>query len=223
MKRIIALVLLGICGTALQAAPLAFTDTLYLTDSFASVGAASDAKSDSNPPTAFPLLTIAAVDADTASASAAGSADLGFLGSAASASSTVDPASALASSEFIGNFVAPVGGIRLSLNFDTLNNGTGGTTVESSILLTLIADGETFLNEVFNTAQSIDRLIALPIGALATLDLLLTSSADATNGDALAVATLTFQASQVPVAPTVVLMLMGLLCLAYRLRRQRHH
>ncbi len=127
MKRIVALVLLGICGTALQAAPLAFTDTLYLTDSFASVGAASDTKSDSNPPTAFPLLTIAAVDADTASASAAGSADLGFLGSAASASSTVDPASALASSEFIGSFVAPVGAIRLSLNFDTLNNGSDGT------------------------------------------------------------------------------------------------
>ena len=221
MKRIIALVLLGFCGTALQAAPLVFTNTLNLTDARALAGAANDANSDSSPPTAFPSLTIAAVDTDTASASAAGSADVGFLGSAASASSTVDPASALASSEFIGNFVALGGAIRLSLNFDTLNNGTDGANADSSILLTLIADGETFLNEVFNTAQSIDRLITLPGGALATLDLLLTSSADATVGDALAVATLTFQAAQVPTAPTLALVLLGLLALAYRLRLAR--
>jgi hypothetical protein len=189
MKRIIALVLLGICGTALQAAPLVFTDTLYLTDALALAGIANDTQSDSSPPTAFPLLKVAAADTDTGL------------------------------SEFIGNFVAPIGAIRLSFNFDTNNNGSDGTAAESSILLTLIADGETFLNEVFNTAQFIDRFIVLPVGALATLDLLLTSSADATAGDALAVATLTFQATQVPVAPTLVLMLMGLLALAYRLRR----
>ena len=180
MKRIIALALLVFCGTALQAAPLVFTNTLYLTDALALAGTANDTQSDSSPPTAFPLLTIAAVDTDTASASAAGSADVGFLGSAASASSTVDPASALASSEFIGDFVALGGAIRLLLNFDTLNNGTDGANADSSILLTLIADGETFLNEVFNTAQSIDRLIALPGGALATLAHL--SQLDIENG-----------------------------------------
>jgi hypothetical protein len=223
MKRTIALMLLGFCGTALQAAPLAFTDALYLTNALATAGATTDTNSDSNPASAFPLLTAAAADSDTASASAAGSADLGFLGSTAAASSTADPASALGSAEFIGNFIAPAGTIRLSLNFDTLNNGSDGTSAESSILLTLIADGETLLSELFTSAQSIDRLFVLPVGALASLDLLLIGSADASAGDALAVATLTFQASQVPVAPTCALLLMGLFVLGYRLQRKPAH
>ncbi len=225
MRYLFAL-LLGLWVSGLPAMPLTFTSSQSQTDAFAQVGAVMDTPpSDSNPPSSFPLLTTASAISGADQADAGGTVDDGFLGASAEVTSVTQDASALASAEFTGDFVASGGPLLLTLDFDSqlpvLSNGLA----ENSLLVRLIGNGVTLLQETFSATELITRVVVLPAGLTqGTLDLLLTSSAEATAdttvGRALGLATVSFTAD-IPEPSVGLLLLPGLALLALWQRRLR--
>jgi hypothetical protein len=207
--------LLGLCANAAQAVPLSFTSTQYQTGASAGAGASLDANFDANPPSSFPLLTSASAAAGANSADAAGTADTGFLGASASAVSVDENANALGSAEFTGNFVATGGQLHIAIDFDSQADAGGGSA-DNTLVVHLTGNGIDFLNEMFSVTGLIDLHAQLPAGALGILDILLTSSADATGGAPFALTTASFAAASVPAAPTLALMLLALALLGMR-------
>lgn len=201
--RYLLVLLLGLWGGGLSAMPLTFASSLYQTTAFAQAGAAIDAPpTDSNLSSPLPLLTTASAADGNDRADAGGTADVGFLGTAAELSSMLQPAAALANAEFTGDFVASGGPLLLTLNFDSQLMGSGNGLAANTLLVRLTGNGVTLLEELFSMTELITRAVALPAGPVrGTLDLLLTSSAEATGGDALGVATVSNFALAVPEPP----------------------
>lgn len=216
MRYLFAL-LLGLWGSGLSAMPLTFTSSLYQTTVLAQAGAMTETPpADSNPPSSFPLLTSASAISGDDKADAGGAADDGFLGTSAEVTSATQAASALASAEFTGDFVASGGPLLLTLDFESqlpvLLNGLA----ENKLLVRLVGNGLTLLEETFSVTELITRVVILPAGATqGTLDLLLTSSAEATVGSALGLATVSFTAD-IPEPPVGLLLLPGLAFLGLR-------
>ena len=220
MRYLLAL-LLGLWGSGLPAMPLTFTSSLYQTTAFAQVGAVADTPlSDSNPPSLFPLLTTASVTSGADKADAAGTADDGFLGTSAEVTSVIQDASALASAEFTGDFVASGGPLLLTFDFESQLPVLTNALAENKLLVKLIGNGSTLLEETFSATGLITRAVYLPAGTTqGTLDLLLTSSAEATVGSALGLATVSFTAD-IPEPPGWALLAPGLAFLGLRGRRR---
>lgn len=206
MKKLIVTMLLAVWAGGLCATPISFIAVEYSTGSFAKAGGATDSAFDSSllHPLPPPLLTSSPKDqADFKGAAAAGTADNGFLGVFAQAED--DPkAVALASAEFIGTFTAP-NFFHLTLNFDTQSSGNA----EGLLLISLLNNGLVAFEQTFSSNLVFDRVFNLDAGT-ATLDLLLFSSAYATQGDALNLATVSFQTAAVPEPSVLFLSILGL-------------
>lgn len=216
MKRAIATVWLVLWASELWAAPINFISAEYITGSFATAEGISASHFDSSVLNGLPLLTSAFVTG----ALAAGTADNSFLGAFTQVDDAFANAGALASAEFIGVFAAP-DFFRLALDFDSqsaLSNPTTGT--EGNLLVRLLNNGVIAFQQTLSASQHFDRLFDLEAGT-ATLDLLLTSSADATSGSALNLSTVSFQTASIP-EPSAFLLsglglgLLGLMRLSHR-------
>jgi hypothetical protein len=216
MKKIIAALSLLACCTGALADPVVFTSATYTTTAFASAGAVFDGPfTDDFPTTALPLLTSASAASAPDSATATGIADDLFLSATAEASSAVDSASAGAIATFTGVF-ATGGTFSLSVDFDSQALGLG--TAGNQLAFSLTANGTTIFDEIFSDVGTIARDFTLPAGSFATIDLTLTSNADALLNDAFALSSANITLD-VPEPATGFLFVAGALGLALR-RRQ---
>lgn len=208
----IGVVCFGFWILNVQALPLAFTDTLYETSAIAVAGAVTDIQFDSSPPTALPLVTSATAIDTNGFASGNGIAAAGLLSTLADASSTAGLASAVGNSGFFGGFT--MGGLfNIHLDFATESFLDSGAFAASSLILLLISDSATILEEVFLVGGTYDLQVLVPAGVNA-LQLLLSSEASATtSGSASNFASVVFEVlevSRVPEPGTSHLLLAGL-------------
>lgn len=204
MKRTLFAVTLALWAALAASAPLTFSSATYSTGALAIAGTALDANSDASPSSPLPLLTSATATSGADSASSAGAADTGFLGASAEANSEVDSASSLASAEFLGLFKGKGAPIGLKLSYDAGSTGSG--TAESRLLVTFNALN--LFNDFISGPGFFETMIDLAAGIDGVLDILLTSSADATGASAFNIASVGFTAS-VPEPSTLVLLLAG--------------
>lgn len=204
MKRTLFALSLALSTALAAAAPLTFSSATYSTGALAVAGAALDSNSDASPSSPLPLLTSATATSGADSASSAGAADTGFLGASAEANSDLDNASSLASAEFLGLFKGTGAPIGLKLSYDAATTGSG--TAESRLLVTFNALN--LFNDAISGPGFFETMLDLAAGIDGVLDILLTSSADATSANAFNVASVAFAAS-VPEPSTLVLLLAG--------------
>lgn len=204
MKRTLFALSLALWAALAAAAPLTFSSATYSTGALAIAGAALNSNFDVSPSSTLPLLTSATATSDADSASSAGAADTGFLGASAEANSDVDNASSLASAEFLGLFTGTGAPIGLKLSYDAATTGSG--TAESRLLVTFNA--LSLFDDVITGPGFFETTIDLAAGIDGVLDILLTSSADATGASAFNIASVAFTAS-VPEPSTLVLLLAG--------------
>lgn len=212
MKRILFALALALWAAMASAAPLTFSSVTYSTDAFASAGAELDSHSDATPSGLLPLLTSATATSGPDSASSAGAADTGFLGAYAEASSAVENASGLASAEFLGLFTGTGAPIGLKLRYDAATAGTA----ESHLLVTFNA--LSVFDDVISGPGLFETMLDLAAGLDGVLDILLTSSADATGASAFNIASVTFAAT-VPEPSTLALLLAAVAILVVSRRR----
>ena len=211
-KMLAALALLASCASAL-ATPVQFGNVSYTTTAFASAGATFDGpRTDDFPTSALPLLTSATASSATDTANATAIADQQFLATTADASSATDPAGAGAFATFTGSFVPSGDRPHFTLNFDSQSSGPGSAANQLEFIL--VADGVTVFDEIFFNSVAIDRDFTLPAGILATLDLTLSSTADALLNDAFSLSSVDFSLS-VPEPSTAFLLLAGAMALAF--------
>lgn len=207
------------CGLSAQALPIVFSNSQYETSAVAIAGSQADTNFDSSPPSALPLVTSATVVGATDFASGNGIAAGGLLQTLAEASSGAGLASAVGTSEFIGTFTGG-GPFGIRLDFNSQNFTDTGAFSSGNLFLLLISNNITLANEVFSAPSIITRTYNLPFGSVNSLDLLLSSEASTTTGgNAFNLASVGIQATSLPVAPTWLLMLPGLLCLVPWSRR----
>ncbi len=216
MKRIFLALSLVLWLATAVATPLQFSSATYSTDAFAIIaGGAPDSNSDASPPSPLLLLTSAAATSGADSASSAATADTGFLGTFADASSTVDNASSLASASFRGLFIGTGAPIGLNLSYDSAGSGTA----ESHLLVTF--NLLNLFDDVISGPGVFESLLDLAAGIDGVLDIQLQSFVDAIGGaSAYNIATVQFGAS-VPEAPTLALMVVGMAILGALRRSSR--
>ena len=202
MKRTLFALTLAMWTALAASAPLTFSSATYSTRALAIAGAGLS--SGASPSSVLPLLTSATATSGADSASSAGAADTGFLGASAEANSGLDNASSLASAEFLGLFTGTGAPIGLKLSYDAATTGSG--TAESRLLVTFNALN--LFNDFISGPGFFETMIDLAAGIDGVLDILLTSSADATGADAFNIASVAFTAS-VPEPSTLVLLLAG--------------
>lgn len=212
MKRILLALSLALWAAMASAAPLKFSSVTYSTDAFASAGAALDSHSDASPSSLLPLLTSATANSGPDSASSAGTADTGFLGAYAEASGEDDSASSLAAAEFLGLFTGTGAPIGIKLSYDAVSNGMA----ESRLLVTF--NTLSLFDDVISGPGLFETMLDLATGIDGVLDILLTSSADATGASAFNIASVTFAAS-VPEPSTLALLLAAVAILVVSRRR----
>lgn len=181
LRTLIACV--GSLALTTHAAPIAFTTATYDTVAFAVVGAAADANSDSNPPTALPLTSAATVVATNDFATSFALAAPGLLNSLAESDSFAGAigASAGAQSHFHGTFGGS-GVLNLSIVFDNLNSIVGGGVSEGHLFI-LLTNSLGFLTSTLippdlTAPGSYNFRFDAPVGGVNTLDVVLFSSAD---------------------------------------------
>lgn len=197
------------------ATPLPFSTASYSTDALALAGSTSNSNSDASSSSPLPLLTSAAAISDADSASSAATADSGFLGTFADASSGVDNASGLAAASFRGLFKGTGAPIGLNLSYEADGSGTA----ESHLLVTF--NLLNLFDDVISGPGFFESLLDLAAGIDGVLEILLTSSADATGGaSAYNIASVQF-AARVPEAPTLALLLAGMAMLGASRRWSR--
>lgn len=227
MKKIILTLSLSsllICCVNLQAMPVSFNDVSYTTTAFSSAGAIFDGPyTDTSPSASLPLLTSSTAISANQQASATAIADHLFLSTSVDATSTTDPTSTAAISTFTGTFFAPAGLLRFVFNFDAQRNGLG--TTENQLAFSLVANGLTLYNELFNSSTTLIRDFILPLGSFATLDLTLSSTADAFQNNAFGLASTDFSLNTVNVAEPGAwfLVLAGVLLLGLTRRTRTSH
>ena len=215
MKRIFLALSLVLWVATAVATPLQFSSASYSTDALAIAGVAVDSNSDASPSSPLPLLTSAAATSGANSASSAATADTGFLGTFADASSDVDNASSLASASFRGLFIGTGAPIGLNLSYESAGSGTA----ESHLLVTF--NLLNLFDDLISGSSSFESLLDLAAGIDGVLDILLTSSADVIGGaSAYNIASVQFAASA-PEAPTLALLLAGMAILGASRRSSR--
>jgi hypothetical protein len=186
MKRIILAVVLAMSALQAKAAPLVFTDSTWTTSGFSSAGTASNSARDVSPTTPLPLTTSArSADLD-AKASADAIPDVDVLSALATAVASSDGAAlAVASSAFLGNFVAPGGLLYLLLDIDlSATSAQGGGFGEGLVRIMLVGGPDLLIDEIVRATGMFDRYFELPFGTAGFLNIEAIASADApTVGD----------------------------------------
>jgi hypothetical protein len=186
MKRLILAAVLAMAALQANAAPLVFTDSTWTTSGFSSAGTASNSASDASPTTPLPLTTSApSADLD-ATASGDAIADVDVLSALATAVASADgAASAVASSAFLGNFVAPGGLLHLLLDIDlSATSAQGNGAGEGLVRITLVGGPDRLIDEIVRTGGRFERLFDLAFGTTGFLNIEAVASADAaTVGD----------------------------------------
>lgn len=201
-----------------QAAPIAFTHSLYETTATAIADATADVQYGSSDTTPLPLLTSAL--AFDGSNYAAGSviATSGLLSTTAEASGLSGFASASGSGGFSGEF-AGGGTFTFQFNYASDNFGTAGTYADSTLSFLLTNSTGTLVSTVVPVNDNYSFSLFIPTGTVNTFSLSLTSEATAfVGGDALNVASASFQVSAVPEPTTWLLMLAGFMVVALKAR-----
>ena len=164
-----------------QAGPIVFTSQTSDTVAFAVAGSVADAHSDTNPPTALPLVTTAtAVDTNDFATSFALAAP-GLLSTFAEADSFPGALGAFtgAQAHFNGSFTG-AGPIKLDLKYDSLDSLLGGGSSSSQlfVLLSNSAAGTLFNGPLL--PNGLNHLQFNVLGGISTLDLVLFSDATTT-------------------------------------------
>jgi hypothetical protein len=221
-KRIILACLAALALSSAQAAPVAFTSTLYTVDAIALTDGAPGIESKTSPPDDLTLSASAAsVGLTTDVATAGAIAGAGLL-SASSDVSADGIASSVGTASFIGSFTNSAPTMALSIDFGSTSFASGAGTSSVSLFVLLVSNGVTLFNDVVTGPWQFSYAPAA--GTLATLEL--TLSAESASGvgalglgDASANGLTSFQVSAVPEPSTYLLMLGGLVLLA-RVRRR---
>ena len=186
-------VLSAVWSCAALAIPITFTNFTYATNTLAIAGGNSQSASDNSPPTPLPLLTGVNSNGNGGeTASAAAIADTGLLtvqadafggsddgGGSSSISAFSLGASAVANSEFNGDFIAPGGPIAFAFMLTTSGFSNGGATQDSSIRVVVQSGGVTLLDQLFSSAGSYAPILFLPVGTAASVSFIALASADA--------------------------------------------
>jgi len=172
----------------------------------------------------LPLFTNSLSSSGDAQASGAALADDGVLGTLADALGADDPASAVASSEFLGSFLAPGGLIELMLDFDVDGQNEGLGSASSLLRVILLAGSDTLLDTTYSTTGIFRPLvIGMAAGTEGLLSIALTSTADATGLTDLATTAggLNFAVQAVPEPSSLALALLAGVLLTVRVSRTR--
>ncbi len=214
MKKYWLAVLLATSCNQLQAAPITFSNPQFRTTAIASVDNVEDAEFEISPPDALSLLTFAEIitAVDFAAASAIGDSAMGggFLQTTSDVFAAGLPAFAFAVVNFIADFNGTGAALRLFLDLDTFVTQDGDGFVGSAMDVLLVSQGVTLINEVVTSSGFSNFAFGLTEGAPATLSLLLTNSAFASEGSGSAISSLQFRLNEVPEAPMLLLLFSGL-------------
>lgn len=222
MNRFITVLLLLAWAGLGIAAPITYTSTTFTADALAIAGANSDSDSRASPPQALPIIAAAGAksDNDQNTADAGSAADEGGFLAFLDLTSVTEAVSGAASAEFVGDFVATGRKLVISLLLDVTPDVGINATLASVATLQVVSNGETVLSESFGPeAGSFTRSLMLPVGALASIDLLLSATGEASDGSGFLTSTLSFQVTEAPEAPTLALMLGGLALLTVSRRK----
>ncbi|MEF7613533.1 PEP-CTERM sorting domain-containing protein [Aquincola sp. MAHUQ-54] len=201
-----------------HAAPVVFTGSLYETTATAIADATADVKSGSSDAAPLPLLTNALAFDGSNYAAGTAIATAGLLSTTAEASGLSGFASASGSGTYTGEF-AGGGNFTFQFNYTSENFGSAGTYADSTLSFLLTNSTGTLVSTIVPVNDNYSFSLFIPSGTSNTFSLSLTSEATAfVGGDALNVASVGFQVTAVPEPTTWLLMLAGILLVAFKAR-----
>jgi hypothetical protein len=166
MKQRIAAAVFALAAAQAAAEPIVFLDTLWTTSVFSSAGGASNSAGDSAPVSPLPIFATAPTADLDATASGDAIADANVLAALATAIASLDgAASAVASSGFLGGFIAPGGLLSLLLDIDTsLTAGLGNGSGDGAVRVTLVSGPDRLIDEIVRTTGVLERTFDIPFG-----------------------------------------------------------
>jgi hypothetical protein len=211
LRAITTAALLACAALGAQAALPNFAGGQFDTQAVAVAGALADVDLKSSPPEELPLVSSAVSISGANFASGAGFAAYGLLAAQTEASSVGEATSSAATASYTGLFsMSEAGKFELWIDLFAPNFTDAGQYSDASLFVTLTFEGSKYADLLLGSADSPFYLgIDLPGAGSGTLALLLSSEANAMNGDAANFAQAEFRVAAVPEPGAFALMLAG--------------